>query len=85
MVYNYKKRIEVFRMGLKSILKDFFAPKVYLKFDETLHKYCEECGGGGVDIVAGPCLDCNGNGFIEKTRKDIWDEKINNSTNNAKI
>ncbi|MGG1483537.1 hypothetical protein ABEI56_05555 [Peribacillus castrilensis] len=62
---------------IKKFFKKISARKEYPEFNEKLHKLCDECGGGGIDFIAGPCIDCDGNGFIEKTRKDIWDEKIN--------
>lgn len=36
------------------------------EFDKSKHELCSECGGSGLDFIAGPCGDCNGNGFIDK-------------------
>ena len=40
------------------------------KFDINRHVICDECGGGGLDFIAGPCLECGGNGFLTKTIQD---------------
>lgn len=47
------------------------------EYDETKHKLCDECGGGGIDFIAGPCSDCGGNGFINKERAEMWKDNIN--------
>lgn len=62
----------------KKLWGILFATEELPEFNESIHKYCDECGGLGVDSVAGPCLDCNGNGFVEKSRLEIWQESSSN-------
>lgn len=57
-------------MRIKSLLKSLWSEEERQEFDERIHQLCKECGGGGIDFMAGPCGDCNGNGFVEKTREE---------------
>jgi DnaJ-class molecular chaperone len=61
---------------INNFLKRIFATKERPVFNEKIHKRCEECTGSGLDFVAGPCIDCDGNGFVDKTRKEKWHDKF---------
>jgi DnaJ-class molecular chaperone len=49
---------------IKSILGITIVER--LDYDESIHKYCSECGGTGTDFKAGECLDCNGKGIVKR-------------------
>ena len=59
-----------------KFLKGLFTSKEYPEFNEKQHKICDECGGSGLDFIAGSCFVCEGNGFIDKTRYEVWKESI---------
>ena len=61
---------------LKKGLKWIMSPGEYPEMDTSKHKVCEECGGSGLDFVAGPCIDCEGKGFVNKTDKELWEDKF---------
>jgi DnaJ-class molecular chaperone len=54
--------------GLISKMKKFVKEMLSTdlpEFDPKIHKICEGCNGSGLDPL-GSCLDCDGNGFVEK-------------------
>lgn len=67
---------------IKEAFDRLFPEVKMIEFNESKHKICDECGGSGLDFIAGPCGDCDGNGFVYKKMED----KINNVINykNAK-
>lgn len=61
---------------IKKALKWFTDSNEQKEFNEQIHIVCNECAGSGIDFIAGPCLDCDGDGFVDKTRSEIWKEKL---------
>ena len=61
----------------KKLWSSLTATKVREEYNPSIHKLCDECGGGGIDAIAGPCRECNGDGFIEKTKEDKINDAIN--------
>lgn len=55
---------------VKSLLWDDDSKEV--QYNESIHQECDECGGCGLDSIAGTCSDCNGKGFVDKTRFELW-------------
>lgn len=64
----YSVRVEI--MSIRNRIKKLFTTKERPEFNKSVHKICEECGGSGLDFIAGPCFDCEGNGFVDQTAED---------------
>lgn len=61
---------------LIKYLLNLLTEKEKEEFNKNKHNICIECGGGGIDFIAGSCVECDGNGFINKSPLELWQDKL---------